>query len=596
MPLIEIAVILILGVAAQWLAWRVRLPSIVLLLIFGFTAGPLTGFLEPDALFGDLLEPLVSLSVAVILFEGGLTLRLKELREFRGVFLRLILLGIFLTWGITTAAAHLLLHINLSISVLLGVILVVTGPTVIGPLLRNIRPSGRIGNLLKWEGIIIDPAGAILAVLVFEMVFRGGTESAVPHILWGLGKTVLSGGILGFGMAYFLIFLIKKYWIPDYLQESVTLFLVVAAFVLSNLIQAESGLFTVTLMGIILANQEWVPIQDIVEFKENLRVLIISVLFIILSARLDLSYFGTNILGIVILLGALVFAARPLTAFLSTVGRKWSWRERIFLSWMAPRGIVAAAVSSIFAIRLSEAGFPQAEALVSFTFAVIVGTVFLYSLTAPPLARRLKLAQTNPQGVLIVGAHDWALCIAKTLQKQQFRVVMVDTNRQHVNKSRMQGVPAYHGNVLSKQVVDKIPLEGIGKLLALTSNNEANCLAALNFEHVFEKKELYQIAPEESKSSSQHSKTPVHLRGRYLFSKEITYAYLSQRFNRGAQVKATTLSEEFDYEQFQARYGRSAIPLFLIPEDGSLHIITHTEEMTPKPGQTIIALVDEAGD
>ncbi len=596
MPLIAIAVILILGVTAQWLAWRVRLPSIVILLIFGFTAGPLTGFLKPDDLFGDLLAPFVSLSVAVILFEGGLTLRLKELREFRGVFLRLILLGILLTWGITTGAAHLLLQINLSISVLLGVILVVTGPTVIGPLLRNIRPSGRIGNLLKWEGIIIDPVGAILAVLVFEVVFRRGAESAVPHILWGLGKTVLSGGILGFGMAYFLIFLIKKYWIPDYLQESVTLFLVVSAFVISNLIQAESGLFTVTLMGIILANQEWVPIQDIVEFKENLRVLIISVLFIVLSARLDLSSFGTNIVGIVLLLGVLVFAARPLTAFFATMGTKWPWRERVFLSWMAPRGIVAAAVSSIFAIRLSEAGFPQAEALVSFTFAVIVGTVFLYSFTAPPLAQYLELSQINPQGMLIVGAHDWALSIAKTLQKQKFRVITVDTNRQHVNKSRMQGVPAYHGNVLSSQVVDKIPLEGIGKLLALTSNDEANCLAVLNFEHIFEKKELYQIAPEESKSSSQQSKTPVHLRGRYLFSKEITYAYLSQRFNRGAQVKATTLSEEFNYEQFQDQYGRSAIPLFLITEDGSLHIITHSQEMTPKPGQTIIALVDEAGD
>ncbi len=588
--LIGLASIVLLGVSAQWLAWRLKMPSILFLLTFGFVAGPVTGFLHPDELLGNLLQPLVSVSVAIILFEGGLSLHLKELREIGQVVRNLITIGALISWALIAAAAYLLLKLNLNISILLGAVLVVTGPTVTGPLLRHVRPVGRVGNIIKWEGITIDPVGALLAVLVFEAILAGEFQKASLVVLFGILKTIVAGVVVGVSAAALLVVVLKRYWVPDFLQEIVTLMLVITAFVLSNHFQGESGLFAVTLMGIALANQKSVTVKHIVEFKENLRVLFISSLFILLSARLhlnDLNYINLQSLAF---LAILMFVIRPISVMVSSLGAKLSWKEQAFISWMAPRGIVAAAISSIFALRLAEVGRPQTEYLVPLTFMVIIGTVAIYGLTALPLARWLGLAQSHPQGLLIVGAHPWARALAKAVQNEGVKVLLVDSNPFNAYSARMEHLPCINANIFAEHLFDKLDLDGIGRLFALTSNDEANSLAALHFRELFGSAEVYQLAPADPNPESDETSTH-HLRGRYLFGKDLNHRKLTELFASGAAIKTTKLTKEFDYEDFQNHYNGQATPLLLIEENWNLQVNAANESLTPRPGQSIIALI-----
>jgi len=591
--LLELASIVVLGIFAQWLAWRLRLPSILFFLIIGFIAGPIIGFLHPNELMGELLLPIVSISVALILFEGGLTLRLGELRDVGRVVIILIVIGAIITWIIASLAAHYILNLEFRISILLGAILVVTGPTVIGPLLSHVRPLKRISTILKWEGILIDPVGAILAVLVFEAIIVGEISAAGTLIFLGIVKTLFFGGIIGFGMAKLLVFLLKEFLIPDILQESVAFVLVLAAFVLSNVLQAESGLLAVTLMGLFMDNQKHVSIKHIIEFKENLRVIIISSIFILLAARLQTSDFENFDISIFAFIAILIFVARPISVFLSTLGSKLNWRERTFISWMAPRGIVAAAVSSVFALKLSLTGIEGSEILVPITFFVIVVTVIVYGLTASPVAKILKVAQAKPQGVLIVGAHQWARSIAKTLIEKEVNVIMVDTNRSNVSAARLEGISAFLGSILSEHISEELDLDGIGRLMALTPNDEANSLAALHMADVFERGEMYQLPPFSEKSGKELEYSPKHLRARFLFGEGMNYYHLNSLFQSRWIIKSTKISEKFSFEEMKKYYDQKIIPFFLIDENGKLSISTIENPIEPGSGDTVTALVLE---
>lgn len=588
----SLAGVIILGIGAQWLAWRLKIPSILFLLVFGFIAGPITGFLHPNELLGQLLLPVVAISVGIILFEGGLSLKFKELREIGKVVLILISVGMVVTWFIATAGAYTILGLDLRLSILLGAILVVTGPTVVGPMLRHIRPVGKVADILKWEGIVIDPIGALLAVVVFEAILIGEVQQAGIAVLLTIGKAVFLGGLIGLVFAWALVQLIRRFWIPDYLHETVTLTLVIGAFVGANALQEESGLFAATVMGFALDERNLL-IKHIIDFKENLSVLMISGLFILLSARLqldDLTHFDLDGL---LFLALLICIARPAAVMLSTIGSGLSWRERVFVSWLAPRGIVAAAVASVFALRLADAGIPQAETLVPITFMVIIGTVAIYGLTSPLLARWLGLAQANPQGALIIGAHAWGRAIAESLKQHDLKVLLVDTNRHNTQAARMQGLSTYHGSILSEEVLEDIDLSGIGRLLALTSNDEANSLAALHFADIFDRGELYQLSPASERSGEEDEFSPVHLRGRFLFGEGVTFDSLDKKFASGWRVKSTKLSEEFDYEAFCNHYGDAAIVLFIVKEGGELIVVTTDSELKPEPGQNAIAFVKE---
>lgn len=587
-----LAGIIIAGIGAQWLAWRLRLPSILLLLLAGFILGPVTNMVNPDELFGNLLFPTISLSVALILFEGGLSLKLTELPEMGWALLKLVSIGALATWAISAAAAHFILGLNPLLAILLGALVMVTGPTVTGPMLQYIRPKTKLNNLLKWEGIIIDPLGAMFAVLAFEVLMAGNLDNVQLVAITSIIRTIVFGGGIGALTAIGLIIMLRYYWIPDYLQNPLALMSVVLAFVLANSIQAESGLLAVTVMGITLVNQNSVSIKHIIEFKENLRVLLISGLFIILAARLrlsDLNYFSLRTL---IFIAVLILIARPVAVFLSTIGNRYEWQERLFVAWLAPKGIVAAAVSSVLAISLIETGHPQAELLVPLTFITIIGTVVVYSLTSALLAHRLHVAQPNPQGVLFIGAHFWARSLAQALQGEGYQVRLVDRNRGNIKAARVAGLPVYYGNILAHQAIISVNLDGIGHLLALTANNEVNSLAALHFGDILGRSEVYQLPPppQPGKDSETVSRD---LRGRLLFNDKASYAYLAKRFTTGATIKVSRITNEFNYEDFLKLYGSSALPLFLINEvSGNLTIFTADTTLLPTTGQKLISLVD----
>ena len=592
--LVGLAAIAVLGVTAQWLAWRLGVPSILLLLIAGLAAGPLLGFLNPDELLGELLFPAVSVSVALILYEGGLTLRVRDLPSVGRVVRNLVTLGALVTWAISTVAAHVLFDLSLSIAVLLGAVLVVTGPTVIGPLLQNIRPTGSSAAILRWEGIVIDPIGATLAVLVFEAIAIGEAEAAAAQVAGALVKTLLFGGGLGLLAAAMLTILLRYYWIPDFLQNATSLMFVVAAFVVSNLLQHESGLLAVTVMGVALANQKFADVRHIAEFKENLRVLLISAVFILLSARLQPAELKSVIGAGILYVGVLILVARPLASVVSTLGSDLRRRDRLFIASLAPRGIVAAAVSSVFALRLEQIGYETARLLVPITFIVIIGTVGVYGIAAPMIARRLGVADANPQGILFVGAQPWVRTLAQTLKDKGVRVLLVDTNRINTAAARMAGIPTFTGSVLADHALDSMDLGGIGRLLAVTPNEWVNVLAVQRFARIFGRNECYQI--ETQRENKARPTGHKYLRGRVLFQPDADYIGLQTRLSAGATFKATPLSESFDFNAFRARYGDTAVPMFLIGDEGRLTVITADRDAKPKPGSTLVSLARDLSE
>ena len=591
--IIGLSAIVVSGVLAQWIAWKFRFPSILLLLIFGFIAGPITGFIHPDSFFGDLLFPFVSISVAIILFEGGLNLKFSELKVVGSLIRNLITIGILVTWILTILGAYYILNFSLLLSFLYGAILVVTGPTVILPILRHVRPKGQINSILKWEGIINDPIGALMAILVFEAVFASGVQEATLQVGFALLKSVVISSSIGLLGGYMIAFLIKKDLIPDFLQNPASLTTVVLIFTISNLVQEESGLFAVTIMGIYLANQRKINVKHIIEFKENLRTLLISVLFIVLAARLQLHELAGLDAGSFIFVAVLILIIRPAAVFISSIGKKFSWKEKLFLSMMAPRGIVAAAVASVFSIELINLGFSEGSRLVPEMFLVIVTTITVYGLSAAPLAKWLGLSNLNPQGCLILGGHSFARELAAVIKNSGYRVLLVDTNRHNITEARMEGFEAHQGSVNSRSFLDENDLNGIGKLLALTPNAEVNSLAALHLSRILGGNNVYQLTVEEDEEE-QGKAVSEDLRGKILFGTNYSYYYLLQRFNHNSKIKSTPITEEYDYKKFLSENGGDkVIPMFLITKEKNLIVYTSENKPEPKPGQTLISLVSK---
>lgn len=594
-PLLALAAVVVTGVGAQWLAWRLRLPSLLLLLAAGFLMGPISGWmleeplLDPDAVLGDLLLPFVTLSVALILYEGGLTLRFAELKGAGAPTWRLVTMGMAVTWVLTAVAAHWLLNLAWPLAILFGAILVVTGPTVIIPLLREIRPKGRVGAIAKWEGIIIDPIGAMLAVLVFEVILLGDLNEAPLHVVLAIAKTVLLAGGLGVVAGFVLAALLRAFLIPEFLENPVSLMFVIAVSTGSEFIQSESGLFAATAMGITLANQRLANVHSLVEFKENLRVLLISSLFILLAARVPMETIGQIGWWTVPFLLLLIAAIRPVCVFVSTVGSRLARAERIFLMCLSPRGIVAAAVASIFALRMQDEGFEQSQLLVPITFSVIVGTVLFSSIIVPIIARRMGVADPNPQGVLIAGAHETARVLAQAINDHGYRVLLVDTNRQNIARARMAGLETHVGSIIGERITDQLDLGGLGYLFAITPNDWVNMLAVRRFARIFGRGNVFQAAP--TRHSKSASESHEHLQGRWLFGKDATVAALAARIRHGATIKATPITEEFGLDELHEEYSGRALPLFLLHENKRLQVIDDEHELNVRPGQTLISLV-----
>lgn len=583
---LSLAGIALISLLAQWLAWSVRVPAILFLLLSGLLLGPVTGLLDPDQLLGNLLFPLVSLSVAIILFEGALTLHLTELKGIGKVVRNLCSTGMVTSFAVIGAASYFLLGLDWRVAMVLGAVLVVTGPTVIAPMLNVIRPVREVDKILRWEGIVIDPIGALFAVLVFEAVRLGSQGDLVGHTLLALAKTVGVGSLIGVGAGWLTTLLIRKDWLPVSLHKFGVLALVLVTFTLSDWLSHESGLLAVTVFGIWLANQDGLDLEEVLAFKEDLAVILISSLFILLAARLDLAQLWQLGPMVLALLCVVQFVARPLCILVSTRGSDLPWRARALLAWIAPRGIVAAAVSASFAISMHEAGIEDADKLVPLVFAVIIFTVVLQSLTATPLARLLDMRQSAPNVWLLIGANSVARAIGKALADQGIPVQLSDPAWEHCKLARMSGLPCYFGNPQSEHAERHLPLTSISTVLALSPSRHNNALGVLHFAHLYGEEKVHSL-----RSSEQHGKAnreSATFRARQnLFGADINFARLSGLLSRGGQIKATRLSDTFDWDQYQDA-NPGAIPLFVLDAKARPRVVTGP--VTPLPGELLIAL------
>lgn len=590
--LISLAGIGVLGIACQWLAWWARLPAILFLLLCGMIVGPVTGWLKPDDLFADLLFPIVSLSVAVILFEGSLTLKLDEIRGLGSVVRNLITIGALITWLITALSTHVLIGFPYELSFLFGAVVVVTGPTVIMPILRTVRPNAKIANILRWEGIVIDPLGALLSVLVFDFIISSQPGHALESILLAFGRIVMVGTILGAIAAFFLGHILRRHLIPEYLRNVLSLTLVFAVYAGADYLAHESGLLSVTVMGMVLANLKNTDIDDILDFKESLSVLLISGLFIILAARIEFYQFkeiGWHALGI---LAVMMLLARPLAVWVSTFRSDLKPAEKLLISWIGPRGIVAAAVASLFAIRLEAEGYPEASLLVPLTFFIIIGTVILQSATAKYIAHWLGVREPPPTGLLIVGSGNVARAIGKALQESGLNVILADSNWENISLARMDGLNTYFGNPTSEHADRNLNLTGIGKMLAMTGNANQNTLASLRFKSEFGLQNIFELKTNREQTISEKHTHSARHRGHQLFGEEITYGQIASLLRQGAEIKITQLSDEYDYEAYINNRTEQLIPLFAIDQRGRLHIFTSEKNITPESGWSIIGLIN----
>ncbi len=589
--LLSLAGIGVLGICCQWLAWWAKLPAILFLLISGILVGPVFEILEPDVLFGNLLFPIVSLSVAIILFEGSLTLKFEDIRGHGNTVRNLITVGALITWLIIAFSTHYLIGFPFELSFLFGAVVIVTGPTVIIPMLRTVRPNEKISNVLRWEGIVIDPLGALLAVLVFDFIISGQQHNAISNIILTFGAIIFIGFFIGFISGWALGDLLRKQLIPQYLRNVIVLIAVSAIFVISDSIEHESGLLAVTIMGMTMANMKNMDIDDILDFKESLSLLLISCLFIVLAARIEfyqLIQIGWPALGI---LAITMLIARPISVFVSALGSDLSFNEKLLISWIGPRGIVAAAVSALFALRLENAGFVEASLIVPLTFLIIIGTVVIQSATAKFIAKSLKVREPPPTGFLIIGAGNVARAIGKELQSQGLKVVLTDSTWENISLARMDGLETYYGNPISEHADRNLNLTGIGKVLAISGRSNMDTLACLKFKSEFGVNNVYELKSNREKHLTDKHIVSTRHRGYELFGEDIAYGNLAQLLRNSAEIKSTNLSDEFTYEQYLEKYKERVIPLFAIDKKQRIQIFVANGKMKPESGWTLISMI-----
>ena len=577
-----------LGIAAQWLAWYLKQPSILFLLLIGILVGPILGYFDPDVVLGDLLFPFISLGVAIILFEGSLTLEFDEIKQHGKVVQLLVSVGVVITIAVVALSTYFLFDVDPLIALLFGSLVCVTGPTVITPLLRSVRPNKTISNILKWEGIIIDPIGAIAVVLVYEYIISGGQANG----LFLFGEIVVVATLIGLFGAFVLANVVKRHMLPEFLHNVFTLAFVLLLFSISNHIEHESGLLAVTVMGVALANWKGFPKDDILEFNESLTVLLISVLFIVLAARVELSSLMQVGFAGLVLLGIVMFVARPLSVWASSIGSKLKTSEKLMISWIGPRGIVAAAISSLFAIRLEEYDIQGVELLVPLVFIVIIGTVLIQGLGAKLVGNLLGVREPASNGVLVVGSNPISLLVAESLKDQGFDVLVAHNNYTNVAKARMQGLRTYFGNPVSDHADRHIDLIGIGHLFAMSVDKEMNTLSELHYRHEFGEQKIFRLKFSDDKGKKERDEVMSNFKSHWLFGKDATYTKMASMLSKGAKVKITNITDSYSYTQYRAD-NKQFIPLYTVNKEGHLHVITDAFEGNISAGHKLVALVIE---
>lgn len=584
--MLELAAILVLGIFSQWLAWKIKVPAILPLLFLGLLLGPISTLFTPtgeklidgDNIFQEeMLFHFVAIAVGVILFEGGLTLQFQEIRKQGAVIRNILTIGVLVTLIGGAVASHYLLDLSWRFAFLFGSLIVVSGPTVVTPILRNVRPNQTTNTILKWEGILIDPLGALIAVLAFGFIRTSKSEQEYTLIaLRDFFLTMSTGAFLGIAAAYLLYHLLKKNRLPHYLKNVVTLALVILTFSISELIMPESGLLAATVMGMVLANLKIEDIKLILTFKEDISMILISVLFLLLSSRIELIEISQLGLNSIILFFIVILLVRPISIFLSTLGSKLNLREKIFISWIGPKGIVAAAVASLFSLELTRGESPlntleyaNAQMILPLVFMFIVGTVVLQGSSAKIVARWLGVLRKESHGILFIGANEAARYIAKYLDENGVPVLLADTAQSNLTEAEAMGLDTYAGNLLKENLGEEIDMTDMGRLFALTSNTEINVLACKKFENEFGEGKNFRLISRREVETKDVDK-PKNL----LFNGAIDFINLIQLVRETPEFKEEPMESLTEYEEFVEGKESKIIPMFIKTSDGRFKVIS----------------------
>jgi CPA1 family monovalent cation:H+ antiporter len=585
-------IILAAGLASQWLAWQIRLPAIVILIAGGLVLGPITGVIDIAMPAGELTE-LIGLGVAIILFEGGMDLKLGEFRRVGHGITRLTTLGPLLAWMFGALAAHFVAGLTWPVAIVLGAILVVTGPTVILPLLRQARLNKESASLLKWEGIVNDPAGVLLAVLAFQYFTVSGEDWGTVFL--SLGKAIAVAGLLGGLGGWLTGWFYRRGAVPAHLKPPMLMVLVLAAYWASNQVQHEAGLLTVTVMGLVLGNMQLAEREPLRHFKENLTVVLLSVLFIVIPTQLDASHLQSIGLSSLLFVAVVLVAVRPLTILIATFKAPMRWQDKVLMAWVAPRGIVAAATASIFGPALVDAGYPEAQILMPLVFLVILATVIIHGVTLAPLARRLDLAAKEENGLLIVGANDWTRALANELKELDIDVLVADGSWYRLKPVRMDGIRTYYGEVLSEHAEHELEDEHLSYLLCATDNDYYNALVCKALGGEFGHHRTFQLAPPRESSDEQRRLT-LQQRGYFAFEPPIDAYSLHERMTDGWSIQTTRLGEGFSMEAFEEKMGEPGEDWLLlgsISPDGKFRLYSREHPFTPDEDWLLIHFAPE---
>ncbi|WP_323787488.1 cation:proton antiporter [Psychroserpens sp.] len=584
--MLELAGIIILGILAQWVAWKLKIPAILPLILIGLLVGPIaaeflsedgTKWIEPiwngeKGLFpGEALYYFVSLAISIILFEGGLTLKRSEIKNVGPVITKLITLGSAVTFFGAGIVAHFIFNLSWDLSFLFSGLIIVTGPTVITPILRNIPLKKDISTVLKWEGILIDPIGALVAVLVFEFISVEGDSGFTKTALLEFGKIILFGTTFGFTFAHALAFAINKKLIPHYLLNVVSLSTVLLVFVESEVFAHESGLLAVVVMGMVLGNGKLENIKELLYFKESLSVLLISILFILLAANInieDLMLLYTW--KTAALFAIVVFVIRPLAVFISTSGSKLKLNEKLFVSWVGPRGIVAAGIASLFGSKLLKQGVEGAEYITPLVFMIVLGTVLLNATTARLFAKMVGVFLTKSDGILIVGASKVSRLLGHYLESNGRHVVLIDSNQNNIDKANELGLEALNTNIYSETLTDNIELNDVGYLMAMTGNSDINKYAINKFSKQFGENGSFRLV------STIEMNNPENNPKEGLFSHTDDYNRLTEVTRKFPSIQEIEINNKEHYENLIqiTNSDNDMIPLFFKDDDSELHIIS----------------------
>lgn len=587
--MIELSGIVILGILAQWVAWKLKIPAILPLILIGLLVGPFaaeylssdgTKWIQPiyngeKGLFpGESLFYFVSLAISIILFEGGLTLRMKEIKNIGPVITKLITIGSTVTFFGGAVAAHYIFYLSWEMSFLFSALIVVTGPTVITPILRHIPLKQDVSAVLRWEGILIDPIGALVAVLVFEFISVDAGGAFTKTAFVEFGKIVLFGSTFGFAFAHGLNFIMNKRLIPHYLLNVFALASVLGVFVLADEFAHESGLLAVVVMGMVLGNSNSPYLKELLYFKESLSILLVSILFILLAANINMEDLRLVLnWNMVALFAVVVFILRPIGVFWSTFNSSLKFNEKIFISWVGPRGIVAAGIASLFGLKLAKNGVQDAEFITPLVFMIVLGTVILNSTTARYIAKLLGVFLKKANGILIVGASKSSRLIGNYLQKNGRRVVLLDNNQINISKAKELGLEGIVSNVYEASLEDNIELNDIGYIIALTGNSDINQFAINRFGKEFGQNGVFRLI------TSDELSDPNYVPKDHIFIQTDDFISLTETTRKHPAINEIDIQDKEHLKSLIELSGKddNIIPMFLKDEQGVLHIISDVD-------------------